>query len=77
MVMKKWTKVVITIFFLLTFNSVISACPWCRAQVSIETYNQDFFSNLFLLLLPVFILAAIGFGLYHFDKISNKIRGLK
>ena len=76
-VMRNWTKVINTIFFLLTFNCVISACPWCRAEVHDETYNQDFFSNLFVLLLPIIILAAAGFGLYHYDKISNKIKRLK
>jgi hypothetical protein len=74
---KNAIKSFIAFLGILVANTAVSACPWCRAQVRDKTYNQDFFSNLFLLLLPIILPAAIGFGLYHFDKISNKIRGVK
>lgn len=61
----------------LALHSTVLACPWCRARVKDDVYDQDFFGTLLMLLLPIFILAAIGFGLYHADKISNKIRRLK
>lgn len=61
-------------FVLLLFNSAVSACPWCRAQVRNGVYNEDFFVTFFMLLLPLVILTAIGFGLYHADKIVHKFK---
>ena len=75
--MKSLAKSIIAAFVILAFNITVSACPWCRMQVKDGVYNEDFFGNLFVLLLPVVILAALGFGLYHADKISDVIRRLR
>jgi apolipoprotein N-acyltransferase len=75
--MRNVIRGVVTLLVTLVFTVAVSACPWCRAQVKNGVYDQGFFGNLLMLLLPIFILAAIGFGLYHADKISNKIRRLK
>jgi len=69
-----WKIVVAQFIFLIIFSSTVSACPFCRAQVKSGIYDQDFFNNLFVTLLPIIILTAIGFGLYHADKISDRLK---
>ncbi len=73
--MKNFVKTILAICVVLVLNSVALACPWCRAQVKSGIYDQNFLYNLFVMLLPIVILTAIGFGLYHADKISDKLRG--
>ncbi len=73
--MKIFVKSIVAVILVLVFNTVASACPRCRAEIKGGTYDQNFFYNLFVLLLPVIILTAIGFGLYHADKISDKLKG--
>ena len=75
--MKSLAKNIVAAFVILAFNNTVSACPWCRVQVKDGVYNEDFFGNLFVLLLPVVVIAALGFGLYHADKISGVIRRLR
>jgi hypothetical protein len=73
--MKNFVKIIVAGFTVLVFNTMALACPLCRAEVSGGIYNRDFFANLFVLLLPVLVITAIGFGLYHMDKISDKFKG--
>lgn len=42
----------------------VSACPECRAKVRDGIHGQDFSANLFVLLLPVVVVIAVGVGLY-------------
>jgi hypothetical protein len=73
--MKQVWKIVVAQFILLIiFSSTVLACPFCRAQVESGIYDRNFFSNLFVMLLPIVILTAIGFGLYHADKISDRLK---
>lgn len=60
---------------LLALSTTVSACPECRAKVESGIYNQDFTINFFVVLLPVLILMAMGFGLYYADEITGKIKG--
>jgi hypothetical protein len=53
------------------------ACPQCRPAVESGVYNQDFAANLFVLLLPLAVLCAIGVGLYFSDAIMAKLRHIK
>ena len=64
---------VLSVFFI----STVSACPLCRVQVESEIFDHNFFGNLFMLLSPLIIITAIGFGLYHADKISDRLKGIK
>ena len=73
--MRSFIKSIFAGFILLVFNTAAQGCPWCRASVKSGIYDQDFFNNLFVMLLPVIILTATGFGLYHADKISDKLKG--
>lgn len=72
--MKRAAESFAALFILLFFKLTVAACPWCRAQVKDGVYNEDFFRNFFMLLLPLLLLAAIGFGLYHADKITELFR---
>jgi hypothetical protein len=56
-------------------SGAVSACPLCRAQIESGIYDQNFFDNFFMMLLPLIIITAIGSGLYHADKISDRLRG--
>ena len=58
-------------------NAALQACPSCRPLVKSGVYNSDFGSNLLVLLLPIAVLAAIGFGLYFSDAIAVRLRGFK
>lgn len=68
----------IMLFFFVTVMfpaSAMGSCPECRAQVNAGVYNQDFSANLFILLLPVLILVAIGVSLYYKDEMTDGIKG--
>jgi hypothetical protein len=54
---------------LITLTESLSACPRCRAQAAAGIYNADFGLNFFFMLLPILILAALGFGLYYVDDL--------
>lgn len=73
--MKNFVKSVIAVILVLGFNTAAAACPWCRAEVKSGIYDRNFLINLFTLLLPLLVITAIGFGLYHMDKISDKLKG--
>ena len=45
------------------------------AKVKSEIYDGNFLVNLLMMLLPIVIITAMGFGLYHADKILKKLRG--
>lgn len=75
--MKPILKCVGAAFVIAVFNFTVSACPWCRAQVKGGVYDASFSSNLFVLLMPLAILAGLGFGLYHWDKILCTVRVIK
>lgn len=51
---------------------VLLACPYCQSAVKRNVYNQDFGANLFVLLLPLFLLLMIGIGLYYSDALLSK-----
>lgn len=50
------------------------ACPQCRPLVKSGVYNQDFAANLFVLLLPLAVLCAIGVAIHFSDSIMAKLR---
>jgi hypothetical protein len=75
--MNRITKGFVTGIAVLALNDSALACPWCRIKVRDGIYDENFVSTLLTLLLPIFVLAAIGFGLYNFDKIKHKIRRQK
>lgn len=53
-------------------NATVLACPQCRPLVKSGVYNQDFGANLFVLLLPLAVLFAIGIATYFVDAITAK-----
>jgi hypothetical protein len=50
------------------------ACPECRAQVNSGVFGPDFAATLFVMLLPVGVLALVGVGLYYADDIKAKLK---
>ena len=75
--MKNLAEIASASLVLLILTRAAEACPWCRAQTKAGVFDGNFVGNLFILLLPVFILAGLGFGLYHADKILNIAGRLK
>ena len=59
---------------LVSFSGVVEACPQCIQLVKSGIYNQNFAGNLIVLLLPVAILLAIGFGIYFMEPIKARLR---
>ena len=53
------------------------ACFQCRQAVEAEVYGQNFASNLFLLLLPLAVLFALGVAVYFSDAIHSKLNSRK
>jgi hypothetical protein len=53
------------------------ACPQCRPLVRAGVYNPDFAANLFVLLLPLAVLGAIGVAVHFSDAIPAKVRQIK
>ena len=74
-ILKRFVRSIAAICILLASTATGSACPECRAQVRAGIYNQDFLANLFILLLPVLILSAIGVSLYYADEITERLKG--
>lgn len=73
---KKRIKIFVSAGIISAFSSMqIEACPVCRRQVNYEIFDQNFFSNLFLILMPVLILFAAGFGLYFSNFFSTIFNG--
>jgi hypothetical protein len=48
------------------------ACPVCRPKVEAGIYAADYVPRLLLVLLPAFLLLALGLGLFYWDKISAR-----
>ena len=46
--------------------AALHACPFCRPLVHAGIFNEDFWSNLLILLLPIVSLLAVAF-LRHFS----------
>lgn len=69
------TIVAAQIVLTVIFSDTVFGCSFCRAQVNGGVYDRNFFSNLLVTLLPIIVITAIGFGLYHADKISDKLKG--
>jgi|SRR5450759_3292384 len=73
--MKRIWKTVIAQFVLLViFSLTASACPACRVRVKSGIYDQSFGANLFVMLLPIVVIVAVGIGLYYADEITDKIK---
>ena len=66
--MKRTVNILILSVVFALFVQTISACPLCRAQVENEIYSRDFLLNLFVVLLPVFLLAGLGTAFYFSGK---------
>ena len=73
--MKRFVQGIVTVIILFAFTATGSACPECRAQMKEAIYNQNFTANLFIVLLPVLILSAIGVSLYYADEITERLKG--
>lgn len=63
-------------FLILLFNSIIWACPLCRAQVNAEIYEENFVSRVLVLFAPLFIIAAVGVGLLYAEKLKVRFSQL-
>lgn len=50
------------------------ACPECRARVNSGVYGADFPLLLFVMLLPVVVLALVGVGVYYADDIRGGLK---
>ncbi len=72
--MERMARGIVTGVILLTFTTVVSGCPECRIEVERGVYDEDFSSNLFIMLLPIIVLVSIGIGLYHADEITERVR---
>ena len=55
-------------------STALLACPQCRPSVEAGVYNQQFTANLFVLVLPVAVLFAMGAGLHYSDVIMSMLR---
>lgn len=72
--MMKHLAAVVVAAITLSGGAQLSACPQCQPLVKSGIYNQDFGANLFVLLLPLVVLTAIGIGLHYSDSIMAKVR---
>lgn len=68
----KWSAASLIFSLVLFKNATAAACPQCRPRVAAGVYNQDFGSNLLVLLLPLAVLFAIGIGTYYVDALNAK-----
>jgi len=57
----------------MTLTETLSACPLCRAQAAAGIYNPEFGLRCFIVVLPIFVLGAIGLCLYHADDPVDKV----
>lgn len=53
----------------------VAACQVCRIQAQNGIYDQNFFSNLFVVLLPIFILLAAGLSVYFSGNLPFVFKG--
>jgi hypothetical protein len=59
----------------LSIAPAAAACPECRAQVNSGVYGPDFPVVLFVMLLPLAVLALVGLGVYYADDIRCRLKG--
>ena len=69
-----WKIVRDQFLLLLSFNLTAAACAECRARVKDGIFDQSFWSNLAVVLLPIVVIAAIGIGLYFTNEITDKLK---
>ena len=51
-------------------NTAVRACPECRPLVDAGIYNDRFAGTLCVVLLPIAVLIAIGFGIHFVDALK-------
>jgi len=69
-----WKIVRYQFLLLVSFNLTALACAECRARVKDGIFDQNFFANLVVVLLPIVVIAAIGIGLYFTNEIRDKLK---
>ena len=72
--MRIWKTIRSQLFLLVSFNLTASACAECRARVKDGIFDQSFGANLFVVLLPIAIIVAVGITLYYAGEITDKIK---
>ena len=69
-----WKIVRYQFLLLVSFNLTALACAECRARVKDGIFDQSFWANLTVVLLPIVVIAAIGIGLYFTNEIRDKLK---
>jgi hypothetical protein len=69
-----WKIIRYQFFLLVSFNLTALACAECRARVKDGIFDQSFWANLVVVLLPIVVIAAIGIGLYFTNEITDKLK---
>ena len=69
-----WKIIRYQLLLLVSFNLTTLACAECRARVKNGIFDQSFWSNLAVVLLPIVVIAAIGIGLYFTNEITDKLK---
>jgi len=72
--MRIWKTIRSQLFLLVSYNLTASACAECRARVKDGIFDQSFSANLFVVLLPIAIIVAVGITLYYAGEITDKIK---
>ena len=72
--MRIWKIIRYQLLLLVAFNLTASACAECRIRVKSGIFDQSFGANLFVVLLPIVVIAAIGIALYYADEITDKLK---
>ena len=72
--MRIWKTIRSQLLLLVSFNLTASACAECRARVKDGIFDQSFGANLFVVLLPIAIIVAVGITLYYAGEITDKIK---
>lgn len=62
---------------ILLFSNAVWACPLCRAQVNAGIYEENLVSRAIVLFVPLFIIAAVGVGLFYGGKLNASLSRLK
>jgi len=72
--MRIWKIIRYQLLLLVGFNLTALACAECRARVKDGIFDQSFGANLFVVLLPIVVIAVIGIALYYADEITGKLK---
>jgi hypothetical protein len=64
-------------FIILLLGSAALACPLCRAQVNAGIYEENLVSRAAVLFVPLFIIAAVGVGLFYGGKLNLSLSRLR